>query len=188
MTETSATQTDSDKPFQIRISQIDYTVVPPSAFDRSNLPRVPVIRVYGQSTTGKSTCVHIHQVYPYIFLEYPSKIEPRHGKSKISEYNSTLNYDSHSIYIPAFQLAQPCSCPFFKTSTKLTKIAIRSSNSPGQGGPFLRLPHLIFTLPQSPDCRPSSSQSNSRSSPIRVCNGDSFSCLRIPSQLHPPVS
>ena len=64
---------------RVRINQIDYTVVQPGALDNSVLPKVPVIRIYGGFSKGTKTCVHIHQVYPYFFVEYTGKITPSIG-------------------------------------------------------------------------------------------------------------
>jgi DNA polymerase zeta len=61
---------------RVQINQIDYTISPPGILDNSSLPRVPIIRIYGASSIGKKTCVHIHQVYPYFFAEYTGKLSP----------------------------------------------------------------------------------------------------------------
>lgn len=65
---------------QVRINSIDYTLVPPGDLDKSSLPRVPVIRIYGPSSTGQIACVHVHQVYPYLFVEYSGNLNPGHGR------------------------------------------------------------------------------------------------------------
>jgi len=68
---------------QVRVNQIDYILSPPGDLDNSTLPRVPVLRIYGSSSTGQVACVHVHQVYPYFFLEYNGRLSPRHGKSRL---------------------------------------------------------------------------------------------------------
>lgn len=65
---------------RVRINQIDHTLAQPNALDNSNLFRVPVIRIFGASSTGKKTCVHVHQVYPYFFVEYLGQLNPEKGK------------------------------------------------------------------------------------------------------------
>ena len=65
---------------RVRINQIDYSLIPPGNLDKSNLPRVPVIRIFGSSSTGQKACVHVHQVYPYLFVDYSGPLTPRHGK------------------------------------------------------------------------------------------------------------
>ena len=65
---------------RVRVNQIDHTLVAPGPLDNSTLPRVPIIRVYGESSTGQKACVHIHQAYPYFFVEYPGKMNPDSGE------------------------------------------------------------------------------------------------------------
>lgn len=64
----------------VLINQIDHISAPPGLLDNASLPRVPVIRIYGASSTGEKACVHVHQVYPYFFVEYPGNMTPDHGK------------------------------------------------------------------------------------------------------------
>ena len=64
---------------RVRINQIDYVLQPSGALDNSALPRVPVIRIYGESSVGRKACVHVHQVYPYFYLEYTDKMDSGHG-------------------------------------------------------------------------------------------------------------
>jgi DNA polymerase zeta len=65
---------------RVRINQIDHTITPPGPLDRSSLPQVPVIRIYGVSSTGRKTCVHVHQVYPYFFVEYIGRMNSTDGE------------------------------------------------------------------------------------------------------------
>ena len=65
---------------RVCINQIDYTVEPPGPLDNTTLPKVPVLRIYGESSVGKKTCLHVHQVYPYFFIEYAGKMDPNHGE------------------------------------------------------------------------------------------------------------
>ncbi|KDR84999.1 hypothetical protein GALMADRAFT_131759 [Galerina marginata CBS 339.88] len=76
----------------VRINHIDHTLIPPGNLDNSTLPRVPVLRVFGRSSTGQTTCVHVHQVYPYFFVGYPGKLSPRHVKKHISKLFRSLNH------------------------------------------------------------------------------------------------
>lgn len=75
---------------RVQINQIDHSLEAPGPFDNSNLPKVPVLRIYGPSSTGKRTCLHIHQVYPYFFVEYTGGLSARHGMA--------LLYIDPSIY------------------------------------------------------------------------------------------
>lgn len=64
---------------RVRINHIDHILVGPGPLDNSDHHLVPIIRVYGISSIGKKTCVHIHQVYPYFYIEYTGKVDPESG-------------------------------------------------------------------------------------------------------------
>lgn len=64
---------------RVRIHQVDYTVIKTGTLDNSSLPRAPTIRIFGKSSIGVKACVHIHQVYPYFFVEYTGKTRPDSG-------------------------------------------------------------------------------------------------------------
>ncbi|XP_046847299.1 DNA polymerase zeta catalytic subunit-like [Xenia sp. Carnegie-2017] len=36
----------------------------------ANVNRVPVLRIFGSTPGGQKTCVHIHQVFPYLYIPY----------------------------------------------------------------------------------------------------------------------
>ncbi|KAK9457853.1 hypothetical protein V1511DRAFT_454690 [Dipodascopsis uninucleata] len=52
--------------------------------------RVPVIRVFGNTDAGEKICVHIHGVYPYLFIEYKGGSLDR---STVSQYIQNLESD-----------------------------------------------------------------------------------------------
>ena len=63
--------------FQIQINNVDSYQLAPTSFDRDINPgtgqrlySVPIIRVFGSTSTGQNVLVHIHGVYPYLYLEY----------------------------------------------------------------------------------------------------------------------
>jgi DNA polymerase zeta len=68
---------------QVQITQIDYSLDTPDVLDNSSLHKVPVLRIYGVSSVGKKCCLHIHQIYPYFFVEYTGKMNPGSGKQSI---------------------------------------------------------------------------------------------------------
>lgn len=70
--------------FTVQINQIDYILSPPGILDQSSPPRVPILRVFGQSSVDLQTCLYIHQVYPYCYVEYSGELHPRHGESVVS--------------------------------------------------------------------------------------------------------
>ena len=64
--------------FSVRIVDVDFYVTKPtegldvlySEFREANVTRAPVLRVFGSTPSGQKTCVHVHQVFPYIFVPY----------------------------------------------------------------------------------------------------------------------
>lgn len=71
---------DQEPQIRVQINQIDYTLEPPGELDSAaSHSRVPVIRIYGASSFGETACVHVHQVYPYFFVEYLDTLDPDHG-------------------------------------------------------------------------------------------------------------
>ncbi|KAJ7225506.1 hypothetical protein GGX14DRAFT_639250 [Mycena pura] len=77
---------------QVQINQIDHYMAQPGQLDNSDLPKVPVIRIYGPSSTGKKCCVHVHQVYPYFFVEYDGKLRLHSVNRYISKLTHSLNH------------------------------------------------------------------------------------------------
>lgn len=64
--------------FSIRIVNADFYNSEPiqgldvthSSFRGSKVDRVPVIRVFGATCNGQKTCLHVHGVFPYIYVPY----------------------------------------------------------------------------------------------------------------------
>ncbi|KAJ7092735.1 hypothetical protein C8R44DRAFT_646516 [Mycena epipterygia] len=77
---------------KVQINQVDHCLAPPGQLDNSDLPAVPVIRIYGSSSTGKKCCVHVHQVFPYIFVEYIGKMRLRSVNRYITKLTHSLNH------------------------------------------------------------------------------------------------
>ncbi|KAG1783945.1 hypothetical protein EV702DRAFT_958561 [Suillus placidus] len=83
---------EQEATLRVLINQIDYTVASPGPLDNTSLPRVPVIRIYGASSTGTKACVHVHQVYPYFFVEYGGKLSPENVNQYIAKLSRSLNH------------------------------------------------------------------------------------------------
>lgn len=96
---------------RIRITHIDATVVNTvdPVLDDTSLPRVPVIRIFGQlDTTGLSStsdldadsntnldanaCLHVHQVYPYVYIDYDGSREPSAGEPPLSSNSASCEF------------------------------------------------------------------------------------------------
>lgn len=64
--------------FSVRIVNADFYIAEPiegidvtySSFRGSKVERVPVIRVYGATCGGQKTCLHVHRVFPYIYVPF----------------------------------------------------------------------------------------------------------------------
>lgn len=64
---------------RVRLDYLDHTLAQPGLLDNSGLSKVPVIRVFGTSSFGSRCCLHIHQVYPYFYIDYLGSLNPDNG-------------------------------------------------------------------------------------------------------------
>lgn len=64
---------------QVRLDNIDHVLARAGPLDNSSLPKVPVIRIFGLSSLGQRACLHVHQVYPYFFVDYNGSLSPERG-------------------------------------------------------------------------------------------------------------
>jgi len=71
---------EAEVSLEVQINQLDHVLIRPDVLDNSNLQLVPVIRIYGSTSSGATACVHVHQVYPYFYVNYPGVIEPDAGE------------------------------------------------------------------------------------------------------------
>lgn len=70
-------------PFRLRLNHIDWYHALPTSLDpdfppprgQKLSPKIPIIRVFGTTETGQKICAHIHQAFPYIYIEYPAAEE-----------------------------------------------------------------------------------------------------------------
>jgi DNA polymerase zeta len=76
----------------IRIVNIDFYMSAPlqdldvmySDFRGSSIPQVPVIRIFGSSDAGKKICLHVHGVFPYLYIPYDGSEEANCLKYQIA--------------------------------------------------------------------------------------------------------
>ncbi|KAL4884721.1 hypothetical protein BJY04DRAFT_233026 [Aspergillus karnatakaensis] len=75
------------EPFQVRLNCVDHYQGNPSEFDpplpyrnenneNGYRPKVPVIRIFGNTETGQKICVHVHGVFPYLYIQYDGDLSP----------------------------------------------------------------------------------------------------------------
>nr|XP_015209617.1 PREDICTED: LOW QUALITY PROTEIN: DNA polymerase zeta catalytic subunit [Lepisosteus oculatus] len=64
--------------FAVRIVTADYYMASPlkdldvcrSEFRESEVKRVPVVRIFGATPAGQKTCLHLHGIFPYVYVPY----------------------------------------------------------------------------------------------------------------------
>ncbi|KAJ9477968.1 DNA polymerase zeta catalytic subunit [Pseudozyma hubeiensis] len=75
----------SDPFFRVRLINIDHILTAPTPLDRTQcafnaeghtLRKVPILRIFGATPAGQRVCVHIHNVYPYCYIQYKGSLEP----------------------------------------------------------------------------------------------------------------
>ncbi|XP_061750093.1 DNA polymerase zeta catalytic subunit-like [Nerophis ophidion] len=72
------TLSSSSVMFAVRIVTADYYLASPlpqldvgySEFRGSDVQKVPVVRVFGATPAGQKTCLHLHGVFPYIYIPF----------------------------------------------------------------------------------------------------------------------
>lgn len=70
--------------FSCRVVKLDYYLTPPtkdldacySQFGSSAVWKVPVLRIFGSTPVGQKTCLHVHGVFPYLYV--PCAVEDAH--------------------------------------------------------------------------------------------------------------
>lgn len=89
--------------FRVRLNCVDHYQNAPGPLDpplwgplsntstqRSNLPQIPVIRIFGATETGQKVCMHVHGAFPYLYIPYEESLD----KATIDAYVTALR---HSI-------------------------------------------------------------------------------------------
>ncbi|MCJ1435704.1 DNA polymerase zeta [Xylographa pallens] len=76
--------------FRLRLNCVDHYQATPTEYDphlfRSHdksgeqdqqhlVPRVPIVRVFGATSTGQKVCAHIHGALPYLYIDYGGSLE-----------------------------------------------------------------------------------------------------------------
>ncbi|XP_055919384.1 DNA polymerase zeta catalytic subunit isoform X2 [Eupeodes corollae] len=67
--------------FSIRIVTVDYYMEKPkpgldlcfSEFRAKEIKKVPVIRIFGSTAEGVKTCMHVHSIFPYLYIPFDRK-------------------------------------------------------------------------------------------------------------------
>ncbi|XP_029965506.1 LOW QUALITY PROTEIN: DNA polymerase zeta catalytic subunit [Salarias fasciatus] len=86
--------------FAVRIVTADFYLSSPvkdldvcySEFRESDVRRVPVVRIFGATPAGQKTCLHLHGVFPYIYVPYDGTgPEERHLRQVAFSIDRALN-------------------------------------------------------------------------------------------------
>ncbi|KZT52402.1 hypothetical protein CALCODRAFT_520743 [Calocera cornea HHB12733] len=88
----------NDEPIlKVRITNVDYSQQVPGPLDRTEslfaaLNKVPVLNVFGHTSAGQKACVHIHNVFPYLYIEYTGQLDPESVNKFINRLGRKLNH------------------------------------------------------------------------------------------------
>ena len=84
----------------MRLNCIDHYQSTPTKFDpplttdqdglRGQVPKVPVIRVFGSTETGQKVCAHVHGAFPYLYIEYQESLISEDGKDQSSSFRACV--------------------------------------------------------------------------------------------------
>uniref|UniRef100_A0A182FS53 DNA polymerase zeta catalytic subunit n=1 Tax=Anopheles albimanus TaxID=7167 RepID=A0A182FS53_ANOAL len=74
-----------EETISIRIVSVDFYMSKPdsqfdvcrSEFRGTEIKQVPVVRLFGSSSTGVHSCVHVHGVFPYFYIPYEGSVSDR---------------------------------------------------------------------------------------------------------------
>ncbi|EJU02050.1 hypothetical protein DACRYDRAFT_107768 [Dacryopinax primogenitus] len=82
---------------KVRITNVDYSQQVPGPLDRTEsifatLNKVPVLNVFGHTSAGQKACVHIHNVFPYLYIEYKGELDPGSVNKFINRLGRKLNH------------------------------------------------------------------------------------------------
>jgi len=162
----------------VQINQIDHILIQPGSLDNSSLPRVPVIRIFGASSLGKKTCLHVHQVYPYFFVEYTGKLNVACGQSHPSSFMCLFNLlSSEPLYHQIDAFVGPCYRFIVQTQPSFTQSSVYSCYHLRERRSFLWLSFVLFSLSEGSGCRPCLHQSRSHDLTVWGGNAYTISCF-----------
>ncbi|KAF1809952.1 putative DNA polymerase zeta catalytic subunit [Eremomyces bilateralis CBS 781.70] len=120
-------------PFRFRLNCVDHYQTTPSEFDppvlpvqslsqTRNVPRFPIVRIFGATETGQKVCAHIHGAFPYLYIEYEGGLDPDEVEAHICTVRLSIdralavsyrnpNADRKPMYVAHISLIK--AVPFF---------------------------------------------------------------------------
>ncbi len=75
----------ADPFFRVRLINIDHVLTLPGPLDRTQcafnaegqlLRKVPILRIFGATPAGQRVCIHVHNVFPYCYIQYKGSLDP----------------------------------------------------------------------------------------------------------------
>ncbi|XP_025268899.1 uncharacterized protein LOC105259473 [Camponotus floridanus] len=96
------------------IPELDVTF---SEFRGSEIRKVPIIRIFGSTVTGKKTCLHIHGVFPYMYVpctiqentdSYAYQLAASIDSALNKSFGSTLSTNQH-----VYKIQRVSGIPFY---------------------------------------------------------------------------
>jgi hypothetical protein len=140
---------------RVRIANIEHSMVsqPCPILDRTTLPRTPVIRIYGTSTEGYKACVHIHEVFPYFYVEYKGSMDPSIGDAAflLSPFSvlTRVHSCSDAIHFEIDPFVKPRACNISPKRTLPPQISLCPVNLAHERSTFLWIQYILLSVPQS---------------------------------------
>uniref|UniRef100_A0A0C9RL77 Rev3l_4 protein n=1 Tax=Fopius arisanus TaxID=64838 RepID=A0A0C9RL77_9HYME len=96
------------------LPQLDPTF---SVFRGSEIKNVPVIRVFGTTPTGEKTCLHVHGVFPYLYVPYTGEEnEDRLAYRLAASLDAAINISlgsANSTTQHVYQIQRVAGIPFY---------------------------------------------------------------------------
>ena len=78
--------------YQGAVTDFDPPVARKYSKDGKDNPKVPIIRVFGSTPTGQKVCVHVHGMFPYLYVQYMGGLHQEDVKSYIQRLSTAINH------------------------------------------------------------------------------------------------
>jgi len=85
------------------IEDLDVTY---SSFRSSRIKKVPVLRIFGSTPAGQKTCLHLHGIFPYIYVPVPGHANEGFIYRLASSIDKALNLSLSAAFNPEGQAAE----------------------------------------------------------------------------------